>query len=56
LSDIQKADGRVVVIWKERNDRIFNNGGVVIDETVDRIKAVSWEWFIGRAAKGPSSL
>jgi hypothetical protein len=55
LSDIQKADGRVV-IWKEPNDRIFNNGGVVIDETVDRIKAVSWEWFIGRAAKGPSSL
>jgi hypothetical protein len=29
---------------------------MVIDEVVDRIKAVSWQWFIRHAVKGPCLL
>jgi hypothetical protein len=38
-------------IWKFRNDGVFNNKVVTIDEVVDHIKFQSWKWFIGRVAK-----
>jgi hypothetical protein len=44
------------VIWKVRNDCIFNNGGVVSEEIVDQIKLLSWQWFIGRVVKGSCLL
>jgi hypothetical protein len=40
------------VIWSVRNDCIFNNGVVIIEEVVDQMKMLSWKWFIGRVAKG----
>jgi hypothetical protein len=43
----------VWVIWNIRNDCIFNNGVPIVDEVVDRIKLLSWKWFVGRVAKGP---
>jgi hypothetical protein len=44
------------VIWKVRNDRIFNNGEVNVEDMVDQIKVLSWQWFISRVAKGPCLL
>jgi hypothetical protein len=44
------------VVWNVRNDCIFNNGVANIDDMVDRIKMLSWKWFIGRVAKGPFAL
>jgi hypothetical protein len=43
----------VWVIWNFRNDCIFNNGVPNVDDVVDRIKLLSWKWFVGRVAKGP---
>ncbi|MCI34415.1 hypothetical protein A2U01_0055635, partial [Trifolium medium] len=33
-----------------RNDCIFNNGVVIVEDVVDQIKLLSWKWFIGRMA------
>jgi hypothetical protein len=32
-------------IWKFRNDLIFNNEAVVIEEVVDHVKFQAWKWF-----------
>jgi hypothetical protein len=40
-------------IWKFRNDCIFNNKVVVIEELIDYVKFQSWNWFVGRVAKNP---
>ncbi|KAK2372488.1 hypothetical protein QL285_073614 [Trifolium repens] len=40
------------VLWSVRNNCIFNNGAVNLEEVVDHIKLLSWKWFIGRVAKG----
>jgi len=36
------------LIWKERNERIFNNQRKEVEEIVDEIKAVSWFWVLSR--------
>jgi hypothetical protein len=33
----------VWVIWKSRNDTIFNNVVVSVDDTVDSIQRISWQ-------------
>jgi hypothetical protein len=44
------------VVWNVRNDCIFNNGVPNIEDMVDKIKMLSWKWFVGRVAKGPILL
>ncbi|GAU32684.1 hypothetical protein TSUD_145580 [Trifolium subterraneum] len=44
------------VIWKTRNDRIFNQIGVSVDEAVNSIQRISWQWFVYRMAKSPCLL
>ncbi|KAK2395404.1 hypothetical protein QL285_057145 [Trifolium repens] len=46
----------VWVLWKHRNDRIFNDREMNIEELVDQIKLWSWRWFINRMATGPCLL
>ena len=36
------------VIWKARNDRIFNNENARWDELVEEVKVTSWRWFLSR--------
>ncbi|KAL8552774.1 hypothetical protein ACS0TY_001455 [Phlomoides rotata] len=36
----------VWVIWKLRNDVIFNNVEVCFDKVVEEIKARIWSWFV----------
>jgi hypothetical protein len=36
------------VIWKARNDRIFNNCIKETDEIVEEIKRLSWQWSLTR--------
>jgi hypothetical protein len=43
-------------LWRVRNDVIFNNGVVDVEQLVDDIKRISWQWFIGRMASGPYLL
>jgi hypothetical protein len=43
-------------IWKFRNDCIFNNKAVVIDELIEHVKFQSWKWFVGRVAQVPCLL
>jgi hypothetical protein len=43
-------------IWKFRNDCVFNNKAVIIEEVVDHVKFQAWKWFIGRVAKSPCLL
>ncbi|GAU09987.1 hypothetical protein TSUD_393040 [Trifolium subterraneum] len=44
------------MVWKRRNDLVFNNVAASVDELVEQIQLVSWQWFIGRMAKGPCLL
>jgi hypothetical protein len=43
-------------IWKFRNDCIFNNKAVVIDDLIEHVKFQSWKWFVGRVAQVPCLL
>jgi hypothetical protein len=44
------------VIWRFRNDRLFNNKDVSAIEVVDSIKQLAWRWYLGRIAKQPCLL
>jgi hypothetical protein len=44
------------VLWRCRNDSIFNNVTVSAEDVIDQIKLLSWKWFVGRIAKGPFLL
>ncbi|GAU44959.1 hypothetical protein TSUD_28940 [Trifolium subterraneum] len=37
----------------QRNDRVFNNKALVIEDLVDQFKFHYCNWFIGRTAKSP---
>ncbi|PNX57638.1 hypothetical protein L195_g058794, partial [Trifolium pratense] len=50
------TDVRFQTVWKQRNDYVFNNVAVIVEEVVENIKVVSWQWFVGRMAKGPCML
>ncbi|KAK2381610.1 hypothetical protein QL285_069201 [Trifolium repens] len=43
-------------VWKFRNEFIFNNKEVVIEEVIEHVKFQSWKWFVGRVAKNPCLL
>jgi hypothetical protein len=36
------------VLWKARNDNIFNRKSIFVEEIVEEIKVVSWRWFLSR--------
>jgi hypothetical protein len=36
------------VVWKARNNRIFNNKIIGVDELVEQIKVLSWHWSLSR--------
>ncbi|KEH36206.1 hypothetical protein MTR_3g112330 [Medicago truncatula] len=38
------------VLWKARNDRIFNNENAPWDELVEKVKVLSWRWLLGRSS------
>jgi hypothetical protein len=40
----------VWVIWKVRNDRVFNNVNGDVDGAVGCIQRLSWQWFLNRVA------
>jgi hypothetical protein len=37
-------------VWRMRNNRIFNKGVIDVEEAVESIKRMAWQWFIGRMA------
>jgi len=37
------------VMWKARNDRIFNNGDLEVDVVFEEIQVLLWRWILGRA-------
>jgi hypothetical protein len=58
----EKAGPRLIwfaciwVLWRSRNDCVFNSDVVNHMLIVDKIKLVSWQWFIGRLATNPCLL
>jgi hypothetical protein len=44
------------VIWRTRNDRLFNNKEASVIDVVDSIKHLTWRWYLGRIAKQPCLL
>jgi hypothetical protein len=40
-------------VWRMRNNQIFNNGVIDVEEAVESIKRMAWQWFIGRMAISP---
>jgi hypothetical protein len=46
----------VWVLWKARNDRIFNNKLLSVEEVVDLVKVMAWIWFLGRLTRHPCLL
>jgi hypothetical protein len=46
----------VWVLWKVRNDRVFNNVVVDVPMIFDLVQRMSWNWFINKTAKAPFLL
>jgi hypothetical protein len=46
----------VWVIWRNRNNRVFNNKAADYTEMVDQVQLLSWKWYISRKAKNPCML
>jgi hypothetical protein len=44
------------VVWRSRNDSVFNNKAADTVEMVEQIQLLSWMWFLNRKAKGPCLL
>jgi hypothetical protein len=44
------------LLWRTRNDRLFNNKETSVIEVVDSIKHLAWRWYIGRIANQPCLL
>jgi hypothetical protein len=44
------------VLWRVRNDRVFNNLAGNIDDTIDNIQRTSWLWYLNKTAKSSSLL
>lgn len=40
------------VIWTVRNEIVFNNGTLEVDDVVERIKVLSWIWSLNRLKIG----
>lgn len=36
------------VMWKARNDRVFNEGDKGVEDLVEEIQVLSWRWLLGR--------
>ena len=36
------------VLWKVRNDIIFNNKTYMVEEVVEEIKVLTWRWILSR--------
>lgn len=36
------------LLWKARNDKIFNNNNYEVDDIVEKIKVISWRWMLTR--------
>jgi hypothetical protein len=45
----------VWLLWKARNDKIFNNSNCEVEELVENIKVLSWRWMLYRT-KIPACL
>lgn len=41
------------VLWKARNNRVFNNQITEVGEIVDEIKVLSWRWSLDRILMSP---
>lgn len=41
------------VMWKARNDKVFNNCNSEVGDMVDDIKVVSWRWALDRISMPP---
>jgi hypothetical protein len=39
------------VVWKMRNERVFNNGNGAVADAMDLIQRLSWQWFLNNSAK-----
>jgi hypothetical protein len=46
----------VWTIWRVRNDCVFNNVTGTVEDTVDKIQRLSWQWYLNKTAKGSSLL
>ncbi|CAJ2641793.1 unnamed protein product [Trifolium pratense] len=44
------------VIWKSRNEKIYNNVVGVVEDAVDLIQRLSWQWHLSKNAKAPCLL
>jgi hypothetical protein len=44
------------VVWKARNDRVFNNIVIEVPTAFDLIQRLSWKWFVNNTAKSPFLL
>jgi hypothetical protein len=44
----------VWAIWRVRNDSVFNNVTGTVEDTVDTIQRLSWQWYLNKTAKGSS--
>jgi hypothetical protein len=44
------------VLWKNRNDCIFNNVVGSVDDVVGQIQRLSWQWYLNKLAKNSCLL
>ncbi|GAU50757.1 hypothetical protein TSUD_272720 [Trifolium subterraneum] len=44
------------VIWKVRNERVFNNATVEVTDAVDMVQRLSWQWYLNKMASSSCLL
>jgi hypothetical protein len=43
----------VWALWRARNDKIFNDKEVNVEELFDKIQISSWKWLIAKKISAP---
>ncbi|GAU46742.1 hypothetical protein TSUD_286020 [Trifolium subterraneum] len=46
----------VWVLWRVRNDRVFNNVDGSVEDVIERIQRISWQWYLHKTTMGSSLL
>jgi hypothetical protein len=56
LNHTKRAFVMIWELWHNRNQIVFDNGIADVEAVIDRVKTVSWKWWIARSTGSPCLL